>query len=116
MFVAPLYRKFKNAANPQRFFKKSFIAAALVGGITAYGAAGVLAFNIIKTELNSSSNEASLTNLFAWNIVKKHGIKAGVALGMTYPADVAFLYAGLGVLYWRKQAKKNTNAPEPSKI
>lgn len=110
MLTAPLYRKFKNVANPKKFFKKQFIAAALTAFVGTYGAAGAVGYHIYQSEIQNNEN-FRLQDLFSLNAVRKHGLKGGAMTVLGYAGDISLLYSVAGLAHWRQKRKKEANPP-----
>ena len=113
MLATPLYRLFEKVSNPQKFFKKQFIAAAFAGFVIAYGAAGAIIYNAIQDERRKKGN-VELTDLFSLSLIKKHGKKGAAAIGIGYAGDVSLIYGVAGIVYWRRkrrQKEQKTNSP-----
>lgn len=113
MIAATLYQKFKNVADPQKYFKKHFIAAAFSGFVAAYGTAGYLAYDIYRQE-TKTNKEFSLYDVFSWDTVKKHGLKGAAAYGIGYIGDIGFVYGLAGMAYQRSRRRKDAQQPKPS--
>lgn len=109
MLISPIYKKLQNVANPEKFFRKHFIAAALVSFVGAYSVSGALVWDSIQEEWNDKNFKA--TNLLPWNLAINHGKNAGLALEVSYIGDVSAAYAGLGILYWRRRRSKTDSPP-----
>lgn len=113
MLLSPLYKVFRNVAKPEKVFRKQFIAAALVGFTVSYGAAGAIVYSAAKSEWNSGK-EFNLSDLISIKLIKKHGLKGGAALGLSYAGDATIIYALAGMAYWRSRKNKDASpAPAP---
>ncbi len=113
MLIAPLYSKFKNAANPERFFKKQFIAAALVSVAVSYSATGAIVYNIGKSEWEDKKDDFHITDLLSFNLIQKHGVQGSVAVGLSYVGDISFLYTLAGIAFWRRHRNQSGDTPKP---
>ena len=113
MILAPLYLKFKNVANPEKFFKKQFMAAALAGFVVTNGAMAVLAYDIYRDEIKNKQ-DFSIYDSISWDSVRKHGAKGIAALGLSYAGEAGLIYSLAGMAYWRSRRRKERQQhPKP---
>jgi hypothetical protein len=114
MLASSLYNKFRNAANPQKFFRKSFIAASVAGFIGTYSAAGLIVYNIAQDEWRNDK-DFHIASLFSWNAVRKYGFKGGAVAVLGWAGDVSLVYSMAGMTYWRsRRLAEGVNGPVPT--
>lgn len=109
MLLSPLYRVFKKVANPEKVFKKHFIAAALTGFVGAYTVSGAIVYDIAHTEWQSR-DDFKITDVLSWNLITQHGKKGATAVGVSYVGDVGGVYGFAGLAYWRSRKRKALKA------
>jgi hypothetical protein len=110
MLVLNSIRKaFKNVAEPEKVFRKSFIAAAAGIFVASYSTAGYFAWDSITTEWNQENFQAS--RLFPWVLAYNHGANVAKAIAVSYIGDLAAIYAGAGIMFWHKKAHKKQQKP-----
>ena len=108
MLTAPLLAVFKNVSKPDQWFKKQFVAAAFVGFVSAYGAAGLFINSAIKS-YSADEEDFSISSLFSWQAVEKYGPKGIAAVTLGYVGDIALMYGLAGVAYRRSRRKEGAN-------
>lgn len=113
ILLSPLYKKFKNVASPQKFFRKAFIAAALTGFTASYGGAALIVANVAQQEWKKDK-EFGLASIFSLNLVREHGMRGGLAVGLTYVGDAAIVYSLAGMAYWRSRKGKGEKLEKPA--
>jgi len=105
LVTSPLLKVFKKVSNPQKFFKKQFIAAAFAGVVGTYVAAGAILYSSAKEEWNKKDG-FQITDLFSINAVRKHGKNGVAAVAISYVGDACLIYGLAGVGYHRSRKKK----------
>lgn len=114
MLLSPLYKKFRNVANPEKFFKKQFIAAAVAGVALSYTATGFIVYDIAKSEWKNRE-EFEVWDVLSFNMINKHGLKGGAAVGLGYAGDAALFYSLAGMAYWRSRRRNEKESAAPAK-